>query len=117
VPGPQSEAQHLVVDVTIAGGAELVAAVAGKAIRVLGYLLVATANVEAVFNSNDNGTTPVITPLSGPLSLVTARHVEANFNPVGWFQTLAGEALDLSLGGTGATPDGDVGGHLVYVLV
>jgi hypothetical protein len=35
-----------------------------------------------------------------------------SFNPVGWFETVAGEALDINLSGAVA-----VGGHLTYVEV
>ena len=84
----------------------VVAAVGGKKIRVLAYVLTASGSLNAKFQSH---ITP--TDLTGLLYMAATIVVEAPFNPVGWFETVSGEALDLNLSA------GNVGGHLVYVEV
>jgi hypothetical protein len=87
------------------GNNEVVAAVSGKKIRVLGYVLVASGAVNAKFRSTN-------TDKTGLLYLAQNGGVSAPFSPVGHFETAAGEALNLNLSGSVA-----VGGHLVYVEV
>jgi hypothetical protein len=108
----QSEAQYVVVDASDSGSNTLVAAVASKQIRVLAFALMGGGTVTAAFGSDDGAPTPTVTPITGGFALVANTQVVAGFNPVGWFETVAGEALDLDLSGAVA-----VGGCLVYTLV
>jgi len=88
------------------GDNEVVAAVTGKKIRVLAYNFMSNGAVNAKWRS---GTTDI----SG-LSYMDAagKGKVAPFNPVGWFETAAGAALNLNLSGAVA-----VGGECVYVEV
>lgn len=90
------------------GANTVVSAVTSKKIRVLAAKLVANAAVNAKWQSHD---TP--TDLTG-LSYFGAQGdgEVLPFNPVGWFETVAGEALDINLSGAVA-----VGGHITYVEV
>lgn len=89
------------------GNNALVAAVEGKKIRVIAYLIIAAGAVNAKFQS-DGATTPV--DLTGLHYLTTNTGACAPFNPVGWFQSEDGKSLDLNLSAGTA-----VGGQLVYV--
>lgn len=93
--------------VQVSATGTLVAAVAGKKIRVVSYVLVANGTVNVKFQSH---VTP--TDLTGLLYLAANTGVSAGFNPVGWFESLAGEALDLNLSASIA-----VGGHLDYIVL
>lgn len=93
---------------TAASGASTgVAAVTSKKIRVLAYVVVASAAVNLKFQSH---TTP--TDLTGLLYMAANGGVSSGFNPLGWFESLSGEALDLNLSAAIA-----IGGHLIYVEV
>ncbi len=98
---------YAVIAASSGGNNELVAAVASYKIRVLAYNYVVNGIVNVAFRS---GTTTVI----GGLGYwdAAAKGKVAPFNPVGWFQTDTGEALNMNLSGGIA-----VGGELVYVLV
>lgn len=94
--------------VASAGGATtIVNAAATKQIRVLDYVLIANGTVNVKFQSH-----VAPTDLTGLLPLVANTGASSGFSPVGLFQTIAGEALDINLSGAVA-----VGGHLVYVAV
>jgi hypothetical protein len=93
----------------------LVAAVSGKVIRVLAYLLSFSGSVNAKFQSNQStdltglhygiaGTVAASPPV--PVNVV------AGSRPPACFETAAGEALTLNL--SAGTP---VGGWLVYELL
>lgn len=104
----QSEAQYAVIDDATSGNNTIVAAVTGKKIRVLGYVLVAGGAVNARFESDADGTA-----LTGVMTLAAAGDVIApGYNPSGHFETVAGELLNLELSGAVS-----VDGHLTYVLV
>lgn len=107
---PQSEAQYAVIDAATSGDNTLVAAVAGKRIRVLACALVAAGAVTAAFESHDGDETGVA--VTGDLDMAADQSLVLGFNPLGWFQTAPGELLNLTLGGSVA-----VGGSLTYVLV
>ncbi len=85
----------------------LVAAVAGRKIRVVAITMSASAAVNCKFQS---GTTPDITGLfyftTGELN------VQLPYNPFGWFETVAGALLGCDL--SGAT---SVGMQITYVLI
>lgn len=88
------------------GNNEVVAAVTGKAIRVLAYVLVANDAVNAKWRSAN-------TDKSGLLYLAANGGVAATGAPdIPLLETAAGEALNLNLSGAVA-----VGGHVTYVEV
>lgn len=88
------------------GSNTLVAAVAGKQVVVLGYVLVAAGAVNARFQSATND-------LTGLMTFAAAGNDQvAPLSPYGYLATNAGEALNLNLSGAVA-----VAGYLVYKLV
>jgi len=90
-----------------AGDVEVVAAVAGKRIRVLSYYIRQSAAGTVRWESGAGGTA-----LSGVMVTTTADLVvSGDYSPVGHLQTAAGSALSIEAG-TAA-----VMGHLVYQLV
>lgn len=97
-----------VIDKATATTHEIVAAVAGKRIRVLAYLMVAAGAVTATWKS-------AATALTGAMSLITGTPNQGNPLPNslqgsrGVFETERGEALNLTLGGAV-----QVSGWLVY---
>jgi hypothetical protein len=97
------------IDCASAGDNTVVAAVAGKKIRVLAYVLVVSAAVTVKFMSDVGGTAAA---LSGAMSLAANSGVGASFVPAGHVEAVAGKALNFYLGGAI-----QVSGHLVYVEV
>lgn len=96
------------IAVSSSGANTIVAAVTGKKIRVLAWDTVANAAVNFKWQSH---VTP--TDLTGLYYMAgQGNGVARAFNPVGYFETIAGEALDLNLSGAVA-----VGGVLTYVEV
>lgn len=93
--------------VSTIGASSVVPLVAGKKIRVLKWDLVASAAVNVKWQSH---TTP--TDLTGLYYCGANGGLAPGFCPVGHFETVAGEALDLNL--SAAVP---VGGSLTYVEV
>lgn len=93
--------------VSASGVTNLVAAVSTKKIRVLGFVLTANAAVNVKFQSH---VTP--TDITGLHYLAQNSIVTVPYNPKGWFQTIAGEALDINLSGNVA-----VGGYFLYVTL
>lgn len=94
-----------------AGGATQIVAPAtlngtSRKIRVVSYVLIANAAVNVKFQSHVTG------DLTGLLYLAANGGAVAPFSPVGWFETVLGEALDINL--SGGIP---VGGHLTYTLI
>ena len=93
--------------ISLSATGTVVAAVASKKIRVLGWTLIANGTVNAKWQSH---VTP--TDLTGLHYFVANGGISVPFSPVGHFETVAGEALDLNLSAAVA-----VGGSLVYVEV
>jgi hypothetical protein len=90
------------------GNNTLVGAVVGKKIRVLAYNLSAAGAVNAKFQTAAGGT-----DLTGLKYLAAAGGMaSAPYNEKGWFETAAGELLNLNLSAAVA-----VGGELVYAEV
>lgn len=102
-----SEVKFAAVDVAAAGNNTLVAAVAAKKIRVLSVALVAFGAVVARFQTAAGGTA-----LTGQMNLAANAVFALPFNPEGWFETTAGQLLNLELGGAVS-----VDGCLSYVEV
>ena len=95
------------ITASASGVTTVVAAVASKKIRILGGFIVCTSAVSVNFQSHTTTTTK-----TGTMPFGANGGVAIPFSPVGWFETVAGEALDINLGGAVA-----VGGQLVYVTV
>jgi len=89
------------------GATTIVALVASKRIRVLSLQLLANAAVNIKWQSH---VTP--TDLTGLAYMAANGGYVLGYNPKGWFQTVAGEALDINLSGAVA-----VGGSLTYVEI
>lgn len=103
----QSDVQFLAVDVAASGDNTLVAAVTGKKIRVVAFVLVAAGTVTARFESGAGGTA-----LTGQMSMAVNTQISAPYNPAGWFETAAAALLNLELSGAVS-----VDGFLAYVTV
>jgi len=104
----RSETQYAPVAAAAAGDNTLVAAVAGKRIRVHALALVASGGANTVrLESGAAGTA-----LSGQMDLAADGQLVLAHNPAGWLQTAAGELLNMEL--TAAT---SVAGMLVYSLI
>ena len=96
------------IDAASSGDNTLVAIVSGKKIRVLSLFMISAGTVTARLEStNSSGTL-----LTGQMNLVVNSGFTLPFNPVGWFETAAGELLNLELSGAVS-----VDGCLVYVEV
>lgn len=95
------------IAVSSSGATTVVAAVAAKKIRVVAMQLVANGAVNVKWQSH---VTP--TDITGLAYLAQNGGYVLPFNPVGWFQTIAGEALDINLSASVA-----VGGSLTYITV
>lgn len=97
------DVKHAPITSAASGSNLLVAAVAGKRIRVLDYTIVAAGAVTAKFQSAANDLTGALPlPANGGASVAGAPAVPL-------FETNVGEALNLNLGGAVA-----VAGHLTY---
>lgn len=95
--------------IDIAATADVVAAVAGRRIRVLAGLLVAAGSVTATWKSGSTGLTGAMSMVVGvPLPMAPSNSMDT----VPHLQTAAGEALNLTLSGAV-----QVSGYLVYDLV
>lgn len=106
--GIQSAVQFAAISAAVLGDNTLVAAVAGKKIRVLALFMVASGGANTTrFESGAGGTA-----LSGLMDLVADGQMNLAFNPAGWFETAAGALLNLELSAATA-----VGGMLAYVTV
>ena len=99
--------KRAVISASSSGVSSLVAAVTGKKIRVLSLVLMAAGAVNVKFQSH---TTP--TDLTGLFPLAANGGFSIGFSPLGHFETVAGEQLDINLSGAVA-----VGGCLTYVEI
>ncbi len=98
------------IAVASSGDNEIVAAVASNKIRVVACFLMAGADVDAYFV--DRANTAICGDGTNGLDLTANSGFVLNFNPVGWFETASGQALDLNLGGAIR-----VAGCLTYIEV
>lgn len=107
---PPGAVKRVNAQITTATTTELVAAVSGKSIQVLGLALHESAATNTTVIIQDDAGTPIelfggtgatialsVGGTAGPSSVVLP------WNPRGWMQTTAGQALDLV--NTGTTPD------------
>lgn len=103
----QSEPQFALIDTAASGNTTLVAAVAGKKIRVTAFVAVGAGAVNIAFQSGAGGT-----GLTGAMPLAANTSLVVGDNPSGWFETAAGALLNLNLSAAIG-----VRGCLKYVLV
>ena len=92
------------------GDNTIVAAVAGKKLRVLSCFVIANSDVVAYFVDGNN--TALCGDGSNGLDLTANSGFALNFNPVGWFETGSGQSLDINLDGAVT-----VAGCLTYIEV
>lgn len=95
------------ITASASGATTIVALVSSKKIRVLAWSVVCNAAVNVKWQSH---VTP--TDLTGLHYFAANGGITVPFSPVGYFETVAGEALDINLSSAVA-----VGGSLVYVEV
>ena len=97
-----------IIDGATSGDNTIVAAVAAKKIRVLALHLTMTGTLVTIrFESAASGTA-----LTGQMGPLAGHSITLPFNPVGWFETVAGELLNMELSG-----EQSVDGCLVYVEI
>ena len=96
--------KRVAIDTATSGDNTIIAAVAGKKIRVLSLALIPSAAVTARFETGAGGTA-----LTGQMQLGAKVNLILDYNPAGWFETTAGALLNLEL--SGAT---SVDGCIVY---
>lgn len=94
-----------IVSSALASNVEVVAAVAGKKIRVISFTIVSTSANVVTFRSANTAKT-------GAMALAANGTLSVAFSPVGHFETVAGEALNILLGSAA-----QVSGILTYCLV
>ena len=105
--------QSAPINVSASGDNPVIAAVAGYAIRVVGYVLSFSGAVNAQWLSDVGGGAVTLSGLLyGPAAGAVLVAVEPGPNARGWFQTARGKALNLNLSGATA-----VGGHVIFDLV
>ena len=80
-----------VISTASSGGNTLVAAVTNKKIRVLSAILMSAGTTTVTFQTAAGGTS-----LVGAIALTTQTGFTLPFNPVGWFETLASQLLNLN---------------------
>jgi hypothetical protein len=95
------------ISVAAAATTTLVALVAAKKIRILSLYLISAAANTVTLQSHTTTTNS-----DGGASYAANGGLVLPFNPLGWFDTTAGEALDMVTSGAG-----QVSGQLVYVAV
>lgn len=104
----RSEVLYAAIAAATAGDNTLVAAVAGKRIRVHSLVLVASGGANTAALESDAGGTA----LTGDMDIVDNGQLILPHNPAGWCQTVAGELLNLELSAATA-----VAGMLTYSLI
>ena len=101
-----SEPQFAPISTAASGNTQLVAAVAGAKIRIVGFLLVTAGTVLVKFVS---GASP---DLTGAMTLAVGKWISAEQAPFGILETAVGQPLNINLGSAVQTS-----GWLVYVTV
>jgi len=107
LPANPLNVQFAPITASAAGATTLVPAVAGKKIRIVGFYMSGNGTVNANFQSHNT-----VNKVTGLLYLNANAQVDPGYFPVGIFETMPGEALDINLS-TGVA----VGGNLAFVLV
>lgn len=88
----------------------LVSAVSGKKIRVMSMFMIAAGAVNVYFE--DAANTALAGDGTNKIALTTNSGFTLPFNPVGWFETAATQALEVNLSAAIA-----VGGSVTYIEV
>lgn len=97
-----------IIDAASSGDNTIVAAVAGKKIRVLAGSLTMTGTAVTIrFESGAGGTA-----LTGQMGPAAGQTIPLPFCPVGHFETVSGDLLNMELGGSQS-----VDGWIVYVEI
>jgi hypothetical protein len=99
--------QYAVINVASSGDNTVVAAVAGKKIRVLSLYYMAAGTVTVRFESGASGTA-----LTGVVEHTAQTGAVLPFNEDGWFETAAGVLLNIELSGNIS-----IDGSLSYIEV
>lgn len=99
--------KYAVIDDALSPDNTIVAAVAGKKIRVLQVFMIASAAVTVRFESGAGGTA-----LTGQAQITDNGGFVMPFSEIGWFETGVGALLNLELSGTIS-----VDGVLAYIEV
>lgn len=107
VAGADATPKFANIGAAVSGDNTIVAAVAGKKIRVVSLFVVAAGAVNVRFESGAGGTA-----LTGQMNLTTNSGFALPFNPVGWFETASGSLLNMELSGAVS-----VDGALTYIEV
>lgn len=94
--------KYAVIDAATSGDNTIVAAVTGKKIRVISCWLVSGGTVTTRWESAASGTA-----LTGQATLAVNTGYVLPHNKDGWFETVAGQLLNLELSG-GVTVDGSL---------
>lgn len=98
---------HGVISGATQGDNTLAALVANKNIRVLSLMLVAADATTVRFESNAGGTA-----LTGIMTMIASTPFVLPHNPCGWFETVAGQLLNMELGSAV-----QVSGSFTYQLI
>lgn len=97
-----------VAKIALSGSGTLVPLVSAKIIRVISYNLMSSGTVSLNFQSH-----VTTSKATGAMPFVANTGMVGPYNPLGLFDTVAGEALDLNFS-VGGVP---VGGHLTYLEI
>ena len=99
---PNVQVKYAAIDAATNGDNTIVAAVAGKKIRVLSVFYLAAGTVNVRFESAAGGTA-----LTGQMQHTAQTGAVLNFNEDGWFETVSGELLNMELS-AGVSVDGSL---------
>lgn len=111
MPSVYRGVQDAPVSISTGGGNQVIAATAGKSIRVLSAVLLAAGETTITFETSGAGTSTG-DDLTGPMAIAANGGFCLPHNPLGWFQADEGEALDIRLSAAVS-----VAGVINYVLV
>ena len=107
IEGVAYPVKRAVIDCATSGDNTIVAAVASRKLRVISVFLVTAGAVTVRFESATGGTA-----LTGQMNFASNGGMVLNENKTGWFQTIAGELLNLELSGAVS-----VDGALTYIEI
>lgn len=93
------------ISASSSGNTTIVSAVTNKKIRVLSYVIQASAAVNIKFRSGSSD-------ITGTLYCAANSIISVPFSPVGYFETSMGSSLSINL-----SDDVAIGGHLTYVTI
>lgn len=106
-PAANDDYKYAIIDAASSGDNTIVSLVASRKLRVLSLFMISAGTVIARFESDAAGTA-----LTGQMNLIANSGFSLPFNPAGWFETVAGELLNLELSGAIS-----VDGSITYIEV